>query len=239
MGQAAHATDIAYSNAFSIDKICGIKSNTFTADAWNVGGYLYQYTIPHNLTRPAFCDALFSTSNSTYIPNGQADAVNSYNCYSDANNFYLLTTADSGLIYYKLVSTWIDNFDATNPLIDPVFNTTLVTSNSTYFDSRANYQKVYKQNVVTLTNPGAGNTGTYTIPHPLGYVPNYKIFFESLPGQVWPSISGGASDIWLYNVANQYECYGVMTNAGLTLTYNGGSASAANFRVWWRIYYDQ
>jgi hypothetical protein len=238
MGQSAHVSNIAYSNAFAIDKICGILSNTFTASAFNVGGYLYKYTIPHNLTRPAFCDALFSTSNSTFVPNGQNDATNAYNCYSDSSNFYLLTTASSGLIYYKLVSTWIDNFDTTNPLITPVFNTTLVTSNSTNFDSRRNYQKVFKENVVTLNNPGVGNTGTYPITHNLGYVPNYKVFFESLPGQVWPLFGPGDS-IWLYDLTHQYACTAVMNSTTLTIKYTPGSGSASTFRLWYRIYYDQ
>lgn len=237
MAQSDHVANINYSTAFDVDKICTILSNTFTASTANVGGYLYQYTIPHNLTRPAFCDALFSTSNSTYIPNGQGDGTYAYNVYSDSSNFYLLTTATSGTIYYKLVATWIDNFDSTNPLITPVFNTTLVTSNSTNFDSRANYQKVYKQDVLTLSNPGTGNTGTYTISHPLGYIPNYKVFFESLPGQVWPLFGPGDS-VWLYDFTHQYACTAVMTSTGLTLSYTPGSGSASTFRVWWRIYYD-
>ena len=236
MSQAAHVSNINFSTAFLIDKICGITSNTFTAGAFNVGGFLYQTTIPHSFTRPVFCDGLFSANNSTFVPNGQNDGTNAYNVYSDSSNIYLLTSANSGTIYYKVVQTWIDNFDNTNPLITPVFNTTLPTTNSTNFDSRQNYQKIFDQKPITLNNPGVGNVGTYVISHPLGYNANYKIFFESLPGQVWPCFGSGNSE-WLYNPSTQYICQGVMSPTALTVTYSGGSSSAANFRIWYRIYY--
>jgi len=238
MSQISNVQNINFSTAFAIDKICGVLSNTFTAGAPTLGGYLYQYTIPHSFTRPTFCDALFSKDGTNYVPNGQADTSNSYNIYSDSSNIYLITTATSGTIYYKEVSTWIDDFDNTNPLVSPTFQTTLPTSDNTYFDSRKNYQKVLQQNVVSLSSPGAGMVGTYTVNHNLGYVPNYKIFFESLPGQVWPSISGGAQDIWFYDTAHQYECYGVINSTTLTISYSCGASAAANFRVWYRIYYD-
>lgn len=242
MSQIKNVANINYSTAFATDKICGVLSNTFTASTFNTGSpaYLYQYTLPHNLTRPSFMDGIFSLNNSTFVPNGQSDGTNSYFVYSDSSNYYILTTANSGLVYYKIVSTWVDNYDATNPLITPVFNATLPSvNNTTYFDSRSNYQKILTSNVVTLNNPGAGNTGTYTVAHNLGYTPNFKIHFESLPNQVWPTINGGTKDLWLYDPAHQYEVYGVVDNTNLTITYSGGSTSASTFRTWYRIYYDK
>lgn len=238
MSQQTNAKNINYSSTFSTDKICGVLSNTFTAGSFNLGGYLYQYTIPHSFTRPVFCDALFSTNGTTFVPNGISDTSNSYNVYADANNIYLLTTANSGTIYYKEVSTWVDNYDSTNPLITPTLQTTLPTSTLTYFDSRQNYQKVLLSNVVTLNNPGVGNLGKLVVTHNLGYIPRSRLFFESLPGQIWPSIWGGAQDIWLYDPAHQFECVGAMTNSELGISYQGGTSSAASFRVWYEVYYD-
>lgn len=239
MGQSAHVGNIAFSTAFLVDKIAAIQTGTFTAGAYNVGGYLYRAAIPHNLTRPAFTDCLFSTNNSLFVNNGNNDGVNSYECYSDASNFYLLTSANSGTIYYKMVATWIDNYDNTNPLIAPVLNTTLSSvNNTTNFDSRQNYQKIYIQVPVTVNNPGVGNTGSFPVFHNFGYIPNYKLFFTSLPGQVWPSIAGGAEDEWLYDSAHQYECWGIMDTSKLTVFYQGGISSAATLTIWYRIYFD-
>ena len=178
-------------------------------------------------------DGLFSNNNSTFSSNG----YNGFLAYSDSNNFYILIGTNgsppSGTFYYKLVATWIDNYDTTNPLIEPVFDTTLVTTNTTNFDSRANYQKIYDQEPLNL----ATSSHSHTINHPLGYIPNYKIYMESLPGQVWPAIAGGVQNPWLYTTA-QIECYGLMTSTALTLSYDGGSGSSSNFRAWYRIYYD-
>lgn len=228
----------SFASLLTTDKICGVLSDTFVAGAPNLGGSLYQLTIPHAFTRPVFCDALFSADNTTYVPNGQSDGTNYYQTYSDSNNVYLLTTAASGAIYYKEVSTWIDNFDSTNPFVAQKLATNLATTNKFYSDSRKNYQKVFLPGVVTLANPGVGNVGTYVIAHPPGPIPNYKIFFESLPGQVWPSISGGAADTWLYDVAHQYECYGVVNGTNLTVSFTPGISSASTMRLWFRIYYD-
>lgn len=238
MSQVSNVSKINFSTAFLTDKICGILSNTFTASSPNLGGYLYQYTISHSFTRPVFCDALFSANGTTFVPNGQADALNSYNVYSDSSNIYLLTTASSGTIYYKEVSTWIDGYDNSNPLISPILQTTLPTSDLTYFDSRKNYQKIFMHDVRSVPFPGVGVTNFLTINHNLGYVPRYKVFFESLPGQVWPLISGGVQDIWLYDSAHQYECSSIADSTTLNLIYKGGASAAPNFRLWYRIYYD-
>lgn len=239
MSQATNVNNINFSTAFLTDKICGIRSNTFTAGAFNVAGYLYQTSVAHNLTRPAFMDGIFSANGSTYVNSGTSDGTNSYIVYSDASNYYLLTTANSGVIDYKIVATWIDNYDATNPLITPVFDATLPSvNNTTNFDSRQNYQKIFKENLITVNNPGAGNLGSVPINHGFGYTPNYKIYFESLPGQMWPSISGGTQDIWLYDTVHQYECWGVMDTSNLTINYLSGSSSAATLKIFYRIYYD-
>jgi hypothetical protein len=239
VSQSSHAGDIAFSTAFLADKICAIKTGTFTASAWNVGGFLYRYAIPHSLTRPAFMDGTFSADDATFVPNGQADSTYSYITYSDSSNYYILTTADSGVLYYKLVATWIDNYDTTNPLVSPDISTALPSLTTPNFDSRQNYQKIFYQQMYTVSSPGSGVRGQLTIPHNLGYIPNYKIYFEAFPGQVWPSISGGTADIWLYDFAGQYECWGLMDEDNLMVYYQPGTASASSIKIWVRIYFDQ
>ena len=243
MSQASHASDIAFSTAFLTDKICGIYSGTFSESnstylpGINYANSLYQYAIPHPFQRPVLCEGYYvgATGNVPFgqRPSGSGDAAN---VYSDSQNIYILTLGNLGTITYKIIATWIDDYDTSNPLIVPQLNT---TNNFPYFDTRNNYQKVLIEDVVTLNNPGVGNTGTYTIPHNLGYKPDFKIFFESLPNQVWPQISGGAADLWVYNGSAQYEILGVVDDNNLILSYDGLSSSAPTFRVWYRIYYDQ
>ena len=190
-------------------------------------GTVHRWTIPHNFTRPVFVDALFNSN----IPNGQGNAF----AYSDKSNIYIITTnGDTSFGTCKLILGWIDNYDNTNPLITPVLNTT----NGVYFDTRANYQKILKQDVATVSNPGAGNVGTFPYKHGLGYQPNYKVYFEAFPGQVWAQIGNGGSP-WLYDFSNQYQAWATIDNNNLNVQYQGGSTSPASMRVWYKVYYDR
>jgi hypothetical protein len=219
--------------AFGVDKITGVLVGEYNASSYNtvLGGYLYRYQIPHPFTRPVFCDALFSDDGVNYVPNGNVtqSTTMQLQVYSDSNYIYVLNTASVGTVYYKIVCTWIDNYDVTNPLITPIFQT---NSSHAYFDSRQNYQKIYYNTPGVLVNGGS----VLTVSQGLGSVPHFKLFFESLPGQVWPMINGGSSDTWLYDNVNQYECQGVMGRHQLTINFVSGSASSA--RVWPIIYYN-
>lgn len=233
MSLADFAAQISFTTRFETDKICGIITDSYNAADYDsvLGGYLYVKAIPHTFIRPVFCDALFSNDGTNFTPNGQVleDLSASLNVFSDANNIYIMNTANSGTVSYKIVCTWIDNYDPSNPLITPM----LIESSTTakyYFDTRANYQKILLPGEVTLNG-----TGTQDIEHSLDYAPHYKIFFESLPGQVWPAISGGTQDIWFFDNINQHEIYATINNLNLTLNYNGPNI---DFRVWLKIYYD-
>jgi hypothetical protein len=235
MSQASHYQNIAFSTAFLTDKICLVLEGSYAASNYStiLGGFLYQYPIPHSIGRPMFCDALFSDDNINFIPNGNTtpDTTMSINLYSDASNIYILNTANTGTVYYKIVCTWIDNYDTSNPLVTPKFQT---TSTQPYFDSRYNYLKIYKSDVLSMSTASSSQT----VPQTLKSVPDFKLFFESLPGQVWPMINGGAQDGWLYDPTTQYECQGIMDRSKLTVSYASGTSSAATARVWYRIYYD-
>ncbi len=238
MSQPSNVNNILFSNYFETDKICGLWESSIPAADYAavLGGYLYQYTIPHNFGRPVFCDGLFSTDGTNYFPVAAGTCI----ALSDSANIYILYNTSpaptSGSIYYRIVTTWINNYDNTNPLIEFANNAT--NNSKVAFDSRQNYQKIAYSSMITVNNPGAGNTGLYTVTHNLGYSPNYKLFFESLPGQVWPAIAGGAGDIWDYNSGAQYETYGVSNSSTLDIYYDAGSAPAATTNIWYRIYYD-
>ena len=239
MSQISNAQNIAFSTAFATDKICGIYNGSFAGTAYDTvyAGYLYVKKIPHTFGRPVMCEGLFSYDNVNFFPSGTGYSLATAFCmYSDSNFIYILYENTINTVYYKIVATWIDNYDLNNPLITPVLSSS--SSYSKFFDSRYNYQKVLMSGVVTLPNPGVGVDTPVSIKHNLGYLPNYKLYFESLPNQVWQQIGGGSQDIFLYNPAQQFELYDECTKTTLDLHLLGGASSATSARCWYRIYYD-
>lgn len=218
--------NVNFATQYAVDKIVGVYNGSFNAATQTtvIGGYLYQYPISHLFTRPVFCELLWSTDGVTYADGGGGDLGGQLAIsYSDSNNIYVTTSLNVGTIYYKVIASWIDNYDTTNPLITPVLDTT----NNFYFDSRNNYQKIYHQDTHTIT----GSTFAYI--HGLGYAPNYKVFFESIAGQVWPTIAGGTSDFFLYDFINQFECETTVSSTTLSLDISPGVGPC---RVWYRVY---
>lgn len=233
MSQPSNVNNILFSNYFETDKLCGIYEGSYSASTYNsvIGGYLYQKNIPHNFTRPVLVDGLFSTDNVNWTPSVQSSCL----AYSDNSNIYILSIENTGTIYYRLACTWINNYDNTNPLIDFV-NQSSSSLSSVAFDSRANYQKIYYNTPITLSNPGLGNQGISYISHNLGTPTNYRIFFTSLPGQVWPSVPF-ADGTWMYE-GQQYGVWATNDSTTLSIYYSAGSGSASTVTVWPRIYYD-
>lgn len=232
--------DTNFATSFEIDKICGTFVGSYNASDYNTavggGGFqnLYIYNIPHTFTRPVFVDMLTSVDNAIYVPQGFAlSNTEAFIAYSDASNIYLLNTDNSSTTYYYWITcTWINNYDATNPLIVPTLQSVEDNTSLTTFDSRQNYQKILSQNVQTYSN----STTSATVAHNLGYTPNYKIYFESLSGQVWPNIGNSSNSLFIYTL-DQALVDGYVDTSNLNLKIQGGSEP--NLRVWPRIYFDQ
>lgn len=227
MSQIDHASDIAFSTEFAVDKIVGVYTGSYNSatDTTVLGGFVYSYAIPHSFTRPVFCELLWSTDGVNFKDGGGSGGI----AISDSSNVYVMTTLPTGTIHYKVICSWIDDYDATNPLITPVLNT---TSNE-YFDSRFNYQKTYLNDMYTVSASPLGTTTP--ISHNLGYAPNAKVFIEALPGQVWPTGLLGKGDPFFYDFS-QYEAKVVITSTQLEITHYGGGAS--NARIWYKVYLD-
>lgn len=232
MSQISNADKVGSSSAFSVDKIVGIYRGSYTSgtDTTTIGGYIYQYAIPHTFTRPVFCELLWSTDGITYVDGGASGGI----AYSDSSNIYVSTLNATGTIYYKVIASWIDNYDNTNPLITPVLNTTT----KAYFDSRQNYQKTRFADVITVNPPPISEDIVTGISHNFGYTPNAKIFFESITGQVWPQIYGGTNNAWLYDFTNQSECYAIITTTQLKIDVLIPTTGHIT-RLWYRVYLDQ
>lgn len=232
---------IQFLSAANIDKVVRVYEGVFQpADAvinarLSAGGIdVYVYRIAHGLTRPVFPELLWSVDNTIFIDGGSAaDSLgNASLAFSDSTYVYMfspsLISAYAGPVYYKFICSWIDDYDDTNPSIQSIMYRTKPIA----FDSRVNLQKIYDHGVTSITGAGLSKV----IAHPLGYIPNAKVFFEAFPGEVWQLNTGGATNPFLWDAANQREGYLTITASNIKITLEGGTGYPA--RAWYRIYYD-
>lgn len=221
----SNANNIAYASpAFDIDKIVGVWEGSFdrTADVIaHTGdfGSIYLYPIAHGLTRPVFTDLLFKTTGDWADGGGESLS------FSDSTYIYIVSSKFApviGTMQYKVIATWINDYDGTNPLV-PSF---LSSNKQINFDSRLNYQKIYQQNVLTF-----GSASIQSVAHNLGRKANFRVFCESIPGEVWPAFAGGASNPYLYQ-STMVECIPDITIDFLNIDLSGAA------RAWYKIYVD-
>jgi hypothetical protein len=227
MSLTSNARDVAFTTEWPSDKIVGVYEGSFniatdvttiTADL----GSIYVYRIPHGFSRPVFCDLLWKTTGSWN------DAGDGSIAYSDATYIYIVGAVfvpGAGTMQYKVIATWIDSYDNTNPLVPSFISST----KSKLFDTSDNYQKIYDQNVLSF-----GSSSTQIVSHSLGYRPNFRVFYEALPGQVWPMFAGGVANPYLYNSA-MVEAHGRMKTTGLEVELDSVTVPT---RAWYKVYLD-
>lgn len=240
MSLTSNFEDVAFTTTESIDKIVKVFTGNYTAaDLTTRVGNLdtaYIFTIPHGLSRPVFCELLWSVDGgTTWVDGGVLDAatVQAKLAFSDNTNIYILDSlaGPTASVLYKVYCSWIDDFDTTNPLVDVAqFN-----SAPTQFDSRLNYQKIFRQGVLTYSPGTFGVTEVQTVAHSLGYSPNAKVWFEAFTGEIWPLIAGGNDDPFLYSLT-QDECRLSIDDTKITVSLD--KFSNATHRAWYKIYYD-
>ena len=225
------------SNVFT-DKIVGLWEGSFnkatqtTARTSAFLSTLYVHAIPHNFGRPAFPSLLWSNNGGTnWYDGGSLVGGEAVIAFSSSNNMYIASTSNSGNIVYRLVADWINEYDYSDPLVDEF----IPQSKHTNFDSRANYQKV--STLGTETYPPGQFSSQITIPiyHGLGYIPNAKVFFESVENELWPIHAGGASNPFLYS-STQDEA--TMSIGASSVSVNVFRSSNQTRRIWYKVYYD-
>lgn len=225
-----------YSGA-PLDKIVKVWSGTFnkatdvTTRTGGVGS-INVYPIAHGFTRPLFLTYLWSDDGTTWVDGGGTlSGGNSSIAFSDSTNIYLVASSGAGTQYYRVIGTWIDNYDNTNPTVDAYASTTKTTK----YDSRVNYQKIYDQGEDNYPAGTFGSSHTVSIPHTLNYLPNAKAYFEPFSGEVWPLNSGGAANPFYYDLAQDEALMKIFSDrVDITVT----RFSNASRRVWYKVYYD-
>lgn len=233
MSPQVNIADINFATEYDIDKIVGIYQGSFNAATQTTpivytfisSPYtVWYYEIPHQFGQPIFCEVLTSTDNITFTNTASI-------AFSDSSTIYIYAgqgIAPTGIIYYKLVASWITGYSILTPSITPVIQGT----SSLYYSSIANSQKIFLDDVVPLVN----NTTT-NIPHNLGYYPNCKVFMECFTGQVWPCHTGGSSDVFFF-ADNENTGYFNITTSNIEILCDQRLASFGPSRFWYRIYLD-
>lgn len=230
----SRAADVASFTSFNADKIVGVWEGSFnratdvithTGDS----GDIYLYRIPHGFTRPVFTDLLWKLG-SAWADGGSLDGASEISiAFSDSTYVYIVSSVFApavGTMQYKVIGTWIDSYDNTNPLVEPF----LGSNKSTLFDSRDNYQKIYDQNVLSFAADG-----TQPVTHTLGYRANFRVFHEAITGEVWPMFAGGGSNPFLYD-SSFTDCRARMSTTALAVQLEN---VASTKRAWYKIYLDQ
>lgn len=224
---------VRYYSGANFDKVVKVFTGQYSSGdlTTRVGTIdtIYQYVIPHGLTRPLQCELIYSTDGgTTWVDGGTSKLV-----YSDSTNIYIFhgTTTGGTPVDYKVYCTWIDDYDGSNPTVD-VSN---YSDNVIQYDSRLNYPKIYEQGILTFTGGTFGATETQTIVHDIGIAPNAKVYFTAFSNQVWPCNSGGATNVFSFDFA-QDECEFSTYSNRLDVTVFKFSGSTIN--VYYRIYYD-
>ncbi len=229
-----NAAGTAFASPFDIDKIVGVWEGSFNraTDVVSLGGDLgnmYVYRFAHSFTRPLFLDLIWKISGS-WTDGGSIDSVGDTSiAFCDYTNVNVVSSVFApavGTFQYKVIGTWINEFDATNPLVESFQSAT----KSTNFDSRDNYQKIYDQNVLSFNADGS-----QAVAHDLNRKANFRVFYEALPDEVWPAFAGGASNPFLYS-SDLTECEPYITTTALNVRLT--NVTLPPRRAWYKIYLD-
>lgn len=233
MSLTSNARNVSFTTRWPTDKIVDVWEGSFNraTDVIAVtgdSGSLYVYRIKHGFTRPVAVDLLWQISGG-WADGGSGDSAGDISiAYSDSTYIYIVSSlfvTATGTMNYKVIASWIDNYDATNPLVSSFIS----PQKNTIFDSRVNYQKIFDQNVLSFATDS-----TQSVTHILGYRANFRVFYEAIAGQVWPMYSGGASNPFLYD-SGMAQSRARMTTSALQVQLETVSSTR---RAWYKIYLD-
>lgn len=240
--------NVAYTTFFDAEKVVKTFTGSFkyttstTTISYTLAGFANNqqaYRIVHGFTRPVFVELQWSLDNVNWSVGG-ASAYNSNDFaigFSDSTYIYILMPYFTGSagdnVYYKVVCSWITDYDDTNPDVPPFAE--IPDSYTQVFSSRSLFPPVVQQGTISLsTTSGAYTDVTGKITHNLGYAPNYKAFVESFSGQVWPLNFGGSGNP--YNVDdNQVEAQVFTSTTDMTVDMYTKSANGTR-KVWYLLY---
>lgn len=238
----------SFTSLYNSEKIVKVFDGSFRYDTDTTARTFDSYTtevyvIPHGFTRPVFTELWWSLDDVNYfVGAGNTDSTNAaYGIsFSDSTNIYILMVQNAApissgtTIYYKIVCSWITDYDNSDPLIDA-----FTDYPSTYrFNFQSRYQTVMiaKEGVLTLSTASVGfDDVVETEAHGLDYVPFVKAYYNAYPGEVWPLNSGGVRNPYLVGVSSQVEAV-VFTSSSEVIAHAVMKAGNGDVKVWYMLF---
>lgn len=113
--------------------------------------------------------------------------------------------------------------------------------NNVIFSTRYNFLKIYANDSGLIAIPSTSSTAPNSVliaTHNLGYIPRARVWYEPIPGEVWPMNRGqysnndGGPGTTLTTLGNYY-----LTTTGLYARIY--SSPGGTFKFYWRIYLDE
>lgn len=239
---------VAYNTYFDAEKVVKTFTGSFlystgtTTRSYTLAGLPYNvqvFKIIHGFTRPVFVELLWSVDNVDFAVGGSGgDATgNTAIAYSDSTFIYIMNSALTAgtTVYYKIICTWINDYDTTNPSIAAFAE--IPESYTQVFNSRSIIPSVIKQGtVISSTSSGAMTDVFSEVVHDLGYAPDVRVYIESFSGEVWPLNHSGVSNPYLVD-DSQVEAQVFLTTTKLITDVLTKSANGSR-KLWYMIYAD-
>jgi hypothetical protein len=245
----ANTDKLSYNSVLGTDKI--VKTYTgsfvFTTDtitrSYTLAGSPNNqkvYRFAHGFTRPGFVDLQWSVDGISYWQGGGTPdtSTNFAIGYSDSTYIYIMPNQayfPGDRIYYKILFSWLDDFDTTDPVI-----AALETRPADYtqtFNSRVLAPTIIDSDVLSLSTASVfldDVVQTVALPTGIAYAPFMKVYIEAFPGEVWPLNYGGTGNVYLVDDSQvEGQAFTSPTQFIVDLSMK---ASNGTRRVWYNLY---
>lgn len=240
----SNALKLLFTTSYPPDKIVAVLSGGFIASA----SVTTNYTIDHGFGVPVFLQMAYSLDGGTTwqdqnvaipdlsVPSAPVFSTVFPSCYSTATQNVIVaknSLASPRDVMFVAACIWNErssNVISVSPPSGGSGETGFILSTD------HNIQKVYIDNTGVATVPISGfppdiYSTVMTISHGLGYIPNVRMWYEPVAGQIWPLTPAG-SDLLIFG---RYY----VTTTDVVVELANLSAVQASVPLHWRIYLDE
>lgn len=106
------------------------------------------------------------------------------------------------------------------------------------YSSADNYQKIFTEDIVPITVPGAAGSTSYTVSHNIGIVPTTRAYVEYANGKLWPCSPNEYQSTGETTINNPITSAIKLTETTAEYDFTNNGASNATINLHYRIYLD-